>query len=155
MNLYEILKQLNIQYKEIEHEPVYTVEQAQFIKNYIEGTGCKNLFLTNRKNQYYLVILEESKRLDIKKLAQLVNQSHLSFASSQRLKMILDLEPGSVTPLGIINDKDNLVTLLIDKELQNKNLLVHPNTNTKTLSISYDDLIKFIEYENHTWLIFE
>lgn len=155
MNLYETLNQLNIQYKEIEHEPVYTVEQAQFIKKYIEGTGCKNLFLTNKKNQYYLVILEESKQLDIKKLAQLVNQPHLSFAGSQRLKRILDLQPGSVTPLGIINDKDNLVTLLIDKELQNKNLLVHPNTNTKTLSISYDDLIKFIEYENHTWLIFE
>ena len=102
MNLYETLNQLNIQYKEIEHEAVYTVEQAQFIKKYIEGTRCKNLFLTNKKNQYYLVILEESKQLDIKKLAQLVNQPHLSFASSQRLKRILDLQPGSVTPLGIM-----------------------------------------------------
>ena len=60
----------------------------------------------------------------------------------------------SVTPLGIINDKDNIVTLLIDKELENKKVLVHPNINTKTLSIKFDDLMKFIEYTEHRYMFF-
>lgn len=80
--------------------------------------------------------------------------SRLSFASSSRLKEILDLEEGSVTPFGIINDKDNKVTLLIDKDLKDNKLLFHPNINTKTISVSYDDLIKFIEDQNHKYINF-
>ena len=79
--------------------------------------------------------------------------AHLSFASIEELKNILNLEQGSVTPLGIINDEKNMVTIVIDKELQGKRLLVHPNTNKKTLSINYNDLIKFIEFEKHKYLI--
>ena len=119
MNIYDIFKQLNIEFKEKEHEPIFTIEQAQNIKN-INGTGCKNLFLTNRKKNYYLVLLEETKRANIKDIAKLVNESHLSFASEIELNNILKLKPGSVTPLGIINDKDNIVTLIIDNELKGK-----------------------------------
>lgn len=153
MNLYEILNKLSIEYKEIEHEPVFTIEQAQFIKNNIAGIGCKNLFLTNSKGKYYLIILEETKKANIKEISKLVNESHLSFASKESLKEILNLEQGSVTPLGIIDDKNNSVVLVIDSELKDKILLVHPNMNTKTISISYDNLIKFIQYENHRYII--
>ena len=118
MNIYDIFKQLNIEFKEKEHEPIFTIEQAQNIKN-INGTGCKNLFLTNRKKNYYLVLLEETKRANIKDIAKLVNESHLSFASEIELNNILKLKPGSVTPLGIINNKYNIVTLIIDNELKN------------------------------------
>lgn len=151
--MYDILNKLGIQYKEIEHSPVFTIQQAQFITNNITGSGCKNLFLTNKKGNYYLIILEESKRANIKKISELVNESHLSFASIRELKRILDLEPGGVTPLGIINDKDNLVTLIIDSELKDKLLLIHSNTNTKTISISYEDLIRIIKYENHKYKV--
>ena len=115
MDIYDIFKQLNIEFKETEHEPIFTIEQSQNIKN-INGTGCKNLFLTNRKKNYYLVLLEETKRANIKDIAKLVNESHLSFASEIELNNILKLKPGSVTPLGIMNDKDNIVTLIIDNE---------------------------------------
>lgn len=82
-----------------------------------------------------------------------MNEIHLSFARREELKKILGLEPGSVSPLGIINDKKNLVTLMIEKELKNKTLLVHPNVNTKTMSIRFEDLIKFIEQEKHKYII--
>ena len=153
MNLYDILNKLNIKYKEIEHEPVFTIDQAQSIKENIDGIGCKNLFLTNKKGNYYLVMLNENKKTNIKEITKLLNESHLSFASAEELKKILNLKQGSVTPLGIINDKNNVVTIIIDNELNNKVLLVHPNINTKTISIMYDDLIKYIEYENHNYII--
>ena len=73
--------------------------------------------------------------------------------SSEKLKEVLDLEDGSVTPMGIINDKDNKVTLVIDKDLIDKKILFHPNTNTKTMSIMYSDLVKFIEYEKHEYIL--
>ena len=125
MDIYDIFKQLNIEFKETEHEPIFTIEQAQNIKS-INGTGCKNLFLTNRKKNYYLVLLEETKRANIKDIAKLVNESHLSFASEIELNNILKLKPGSVTPLGIINDKDNIVTLIIDNELKGKKNISTP-----------------------------
>ena len=153
MNLYEVLDKLNIIYEEVSHEKVMTVEEAKNIENMIEGIGSKNLFLTDKKN-YYLVILEENKRADIKELMNIIGCSRLSFASSNRLKEILDLEEGSVTPFGIINDKDNKVMLLIDKDLKDNKLLFHPNINTKTMSVSYDDLIKFIEDQNHKYINF-
>lgn len=150
MNIYEILNKLDIKYEEVEHEAIYTVEQAQNIKNMVNGVGCKNLFLTDKKN-YYLVLLEDSKRVNIKELSNKVNTSHLSFANPEELKNILNLEPGSVTPLGIINDINNKVTIIIDSELKNKKILFHPNTNTKTISINFSDLIKFIENEKHKY----
>lgn len=153
MNIYEILKELNIQYEEIEHEKVFTVEQAQNVKSKIEGIGCKNLFLTDRKGKYILVVLEDSKKANIKELAQISNTNRLSFASDEELKNILKLEQGSVTPLGIINDIDNKVLIIIDKSLEHKKLLVHPNINTRTISIKYDDLIRFIEFKNHKYIL--
>lgn len=103
MDLYTILADLGIAYEEIEHDPVYTVEQAQSIKSKISGIGCKNLFLTDqRRTKYLLVILEESKQAD----------------------------------------------------LQGKRLLFHPNINTKTLAISFDDTVRFIKYTNHIYKIF-
>lgn len=92
MNLYEILNKLNIEYSEIEHEKVYTVKQAQNIKSRINGIGCKNLFLTDRKGKYILVVLEDSKKANIKDLAKISNTNRLSFASEEELRNILNLE---------------------------------------------------------------
>lgn len=155
MNLYEILKKLDINFEEIEHEPVFTVEQAQVIKNNIEGTGCKNLFLTDKNGKYILVILEENKKANIKQIEKIVNTVHLSFADVSELQNVLKLEKGSVSPLGIINDIDNRVVIIIDKDLKEKKLLFHPNINTKTISITYEDLIKFIEFERHNYFFYK
>ena len=151
MDLYEVLKKLNIEFKEIEHEAVFTIEQAQGIKNKIDGLGCKNLFLTDKNGKYILIVLSENKKVNIKQIEKIVNTSHLSFAKETELKSILQLEQGSVTPFGILNDNDNKVMIVIDNDLKGKKLLFHPNVNTKTISISYDDLIKFIEFEKHNY----
>lgn len=153
MNIYMILQELGISYNEIEHEAVFTVEQAQSIKNKISGTGCKNLFLTDKKGKYFLVILEENKRANIREIEKLTDTKHLSFANNEELKEILSLEQGSVTPLGIINDINNKVLMIIDRDLKNRKLLVHPNINTKTISINFADLVKFIEYEKHKYIL--
>ncbi len=153
MNIYMILQELGISYNEIEHEAVFTVEQAQNIKNKIEGTGCKNLFLTDKKGKYFLVVLEENKRANISEIEKLTDTKHLSFANNEELKEILSLEQGSVTPLGIINDINNKVLMIIDRDLKSKKLLVHPNINTKTISINFADLVKFIEYEKHKYIL--
>ena len=153
MDLYEVLNDLNIEYKQVEHEPVYTVSEAKNVDMSLEGVGCKNLFLIDKK-EYYLVILEENKKANLKEIGKLVSKTHLSFVREKELYDILGLIPGSVSPFGIINDKENKVTLIIDEELKNKKLLFHPNTNTKTISINYGDLIKFIEFENHKYLFF-
>lgn len=152
MNLYDVFDQLSIDYTEIEHEPVYTVEQAQEVKNTIEGHGCKNLFLTDKKEHYFLVVLDENRKANIKQIEKLVHTSHLSFAKPSELRHIMQLEKGSVTPFGIMNDADNQVVLVIDENLKNRKLLFHPNINTKTISIFYDDLIKFIKFNNHRYV---
>ena len=90
----------------------------------------------------------------MKDLEKLLKTSKLSFASEKELQDILKVEKGSVTPLAIINDEKNLVTLLIDEELENKTLLVHPNTNDKTISITYEDLLKFIRFTHHSFKSF-
>ena len=153
MELYDIFHELNISYTEIHHEPVFTVEQAKNISYKIEGTGSKNLFLKSKKSQYYLVILEENKKLNFKMLAKELSVSGLTFASEQELSELLNLTAGSVSPFGIINDRECKVLLLIDKELEGKTLVFHPNPNEKSISLTFDDLIKFIEYERHDYLL--
>lgn len=152
MNIYDVFKKLDINYKEVSHKAVFTVEEAKFIKESIEGVGCKNLFLTDKKNHYFLLVLEENKRANIKSIAKIAGVSSLSFASDDALFKILGVRPGSVTPLGIINDRECLVNLFIDRNLCNKKILVHPNVNTKTVSIECGDLIKFIDYLNHKYI---
>ncbi len=151
--LYKILKELNINFTEIEHEPVYTIEEAKKIKTKIVGDGTKSLFLKDKKQNFYLYILDENKKADLKSLAKILATSKLSFGNSIELKDVLGLENGGITPLGIINNLDHNITILISECLQDHFLLFHPNVNTKTISIFYNDLIKFINYYQNPYLI--
>lgn len=153
MDLYEILKELEIEFSEIEHDPVFTIADMQDLKQRIEGIGCKNLFLTDGKGHYFLVILMDTKKADVKKIGRLVHASHLSFAKEVDLSRILHLDRGSVTSFGIISDEQPMVSIVIDEELKGKMLLFHPNTNRRTISLKYVDLIRFIEYEKHAYLL--
>lgn len=154
MEILDLLKELGIKYDLVKHEKVKTVIEAQHIKERIEGIGCKNLFLKDKKGSYFLVVIQGDKRVDIKGLERILNVKNLSFASSSELMEILGLEEGSVTPLGIINDKDKKVTLLIDKELIDKKILVHPNRNDQTISLQYADLKKIIYHLEHRFILF-
>lgn len=154
MNLYEILDELEITYEEIEHEAVYTIEEANQIEANIEGIGSKNLFLKDKNGNYYVYVLREDKRADLKELAKYLNVSKLSFGKDDELKDVLNLEKGGVTPLAVINDKDNKVIIIIDKELEGLKVLHHPNVINKTMSLEHSDLIKIIEYTEHKYFIY-
>ena len=152
MEILEVLEDLNIEYKMQEHKPAYTVDDLKDVFLNMEGIGCKNLFLKDAKKNLFLYTLPEDKRADLKTLPEKINSKRLSFANENDLQTYLGLIPGAVTPLGIINDKDKKVTVVLDKELKNKNVLIHPNRNTATISIKYDDLIKFIKHCGNKYL---
>ena len=152
MEPYKTLNKLNIKYEEVEHIPVLTSLEAEFIKDMISGVGVKNLFLKNN-NTYYLVVTPDDKLVDLKKLSKLVN-GKLNFASVEELRETLKLEKGSVTPLGLINDFKHQVIVLIDNTLINETILVHPLVNTKTISITTKDLIRLIEYLKNEYLFY-
>ena len=153
--LYDLLKELNIPYTEVEHEAIYTVEEGKKIDRHIEGTSCKNLFLKDHKNNFFIVTLERDQEVKLNDLRKFLHVSNLHFAEENHLHDLLGVIKGSVTPLGIINDKDNKVTVVISNELVNKKILCHPLTNTKTINIEYNDLIRLIEYLNHNYLIYK
>lgn len=154
MDIYDILEKLDIKYDEIVHKKVYTIKEADDLKERIDGVGVKNLFLTNKRGGYFLVLIKDNKRLDIKMLESIFNTGYLSFCSDIELKDILGIESGSVSVFNIINDKLNKVFIFIDKELVSKRVLFHPNINTRTISINYNDVIRVINYLNHNYKLF-
>ena len=143
----EKLKEINIKYKLVEHTPVYTIEEMDALGEIFDNAKiCKNLFLRDQKGKrHFLIVLPEEKRVELSKISEKINSTKLSFASSERLKKYLKVEPGSVTPLAIINDESNSVEMFIDEELKNEKLLgVHPNQNTSTILLTPEDLEKYI-----------
>jgi Ala-tRNA(Pro) deacylase len=152
--LYTLFEELSIRFEYYEHPPLATIEEAKIHwKDYNSGR-CKNIFFRNHKgDKHYLVILEHLRQLEIHDLEKRLKQGKLTFASDQRLKKYLGLEPGSVSPYGLINDKEKHVHLFIDEKLNEfDRLAFHPNVNTATLVISKTDFLKFM---NHTGNTFE
>ncbi|WP_434799035.1 prolyl-tRNA synthetase associated domain-containing protein [Terrisporobacter vanillatitrophus] len=140
------LDELNIKYKVVDHPPVYTIEEVENLNLEEKGHIVKNLFLKNSNGKsHYLVVLKGDKKADLKSIRSQIQSSALSFASEERLEQHLNLLKGAVTPLGIINDEKHCVNVIIDDDLKNQNIIgVHPNVNTSTVFISYNDMIKFI-----------
>lgn len=151
--LYQLLNILGIDYHYREHPPVNTIDDAiKYWKDYDSGR-CKNIFLRNHKgNKHYLVILEHLRKLNMKDLESRLKQGKLSFASEKRLMKYLGLKPGSVSPFGLINDKNRHVHLFIDQELLDfDRLSFHPNDNTASLIISKNDFIKFLGHTGNSY----
>ena len=151
--IYNILKELNIEYNEISHKAITTIEEAKLIEHNLEGIGTKTLFLKDKKKNFYLLVLEENKKANLKELELFLQTKNLKFANTDNVKEILKIEPGAITPLAIINDQDNKTKIILDKDLNNSKILVHPDTNTKTVSIAYTDILKLIEHTNHEYII--
>ncbi len=146
--VYEALDRLGIAYSKLEHPPVFTVEQAEKHWGSITGAHCKNLFLRNKKgNRHYLAILESSKSADIKALTKQLGEDRLSFASPERLMRYLGLEPGAVSPFGLINDSQKEVRVVIDPDLKKaERINFHPNVNTATVGIDFGNFEKFLAW---------
>ena len=144
--VYAALDALGISYERHEHPAVFTADDASKFWDPIPGVQCKNLFLRNKKgDRHYLVVVEISKRVDLKDLVRTVADDRLSFGSAERLMAELGLTPGSVSPFGLINDADGSVRVLIDKDLKGAGRLIfHPNINTASVVVSWEDLERFL-----------
>jgi len=142
----DALTALGIAWVRHEHPPVFTVEDTKLHWRDLRATHCKNLFLRNNKgNRHYLVITEASKAVDLKTLNRTLGEDRLSFASPERLQRCLGLEPGSVSPFGLLNNTAKDVRVIVDAELRAAERLgFHPNINTATLEISRPDLERFL-----------
>jgi Ala-tRNA(Pro) deacylase len=141
------LNELAIPFTRHEHPPVATVEEASAHWAGIEATHCKNLFLRNQKGtRHYLVVLTASKKADLKAVAAQIGDGKLSFASSERLMTHLGLTPGSVSPFGLINDREHAVRVVLDRDFQTATrLALHPNINTRTFTIAAADFTTFLD----------
>lgn len=145
--VFEKLNELNIKYEVMNHPAVFTIEEMDALNITNQGDVCKNLFLRDEKGKrHFLVVLDKDKKADLKSIQKQLGSTRLSFASAERLDKYLKLQKGEVTPLGVINDEECAVEVVFDNDLVGKTKLgVHPNDNTATVWISFEDLKKVID----------
>ena len=143
----EYLNNIGIQFKIVEHEPAYTTEEAdKYIEGY-DGVRTKTMFICNKKKtNYYMIIMDDSKRLDMNKLKEIVSEKQMKMVSEEALKEKLGIEPGMVSPFGLLNNDEKDVKIYMDKEIITEEIMTfHPNDNTKTLFITTKDLFEYFE----------
>lgn len=150
---YEFLDSLNIDYWRCDHPDANanTMEDCLEIDAILEATVCKNLFLCNRQEtQFYLLMMPGDKVFKTKELSAQIGSARLSFASAAYMEELLDITPGSVSILGLMNDKENRVKLLVDEDvLKGEFVGCHPCINTSSLKIRTEDLFGCVLKELH------
>ncbi|MGI5977747.1 MAG: prolyl-tRNA synthetase associated domain-containing protein [Candidatus Limivicinus sp.] len=149
---YELLDRLNIEYRRADHEHADTIEACHEVEKLLGCSICKNLLLTNRqKTALYLLMMPGDKPFKTKVLSKEIGSARLSFAAPEQMEEHLDITPGSVSVLGLMNDKEGAVRLIIDRDLLKDEFLgCHPCINTSTLKISFSDVIdKLIPAMSH------
>ena len=154
--VYSALEALGIAFARYDHPPVFTGDDAAVHWAGIPGRGMKNLFLRNKKgNRHYLVVLPIVKEADLGRLVKVIGDDRLSFASPERLAEHLGLTPGSVSPFGLLNNPSHSVQVVVDAGLRGTGLLIfHPNLNSHSVTISGEDLARFLSSTGHPvrWL---
>lgn len=149
---YELLDKLGIVYHRIDHDAADTMEACEEIDRCLNATICKNLFLCNRQQtEFYLLMMPGNKPFKTKDLSAQIGSARLSFATAEHMAKYLDITPGSVSVLGLMNDKENAVRLLIDEDVLNGEYFgCHPCVNTSSLRIKTSDLTgKFLPFIEH------
>lgn len=143
---YDFLDSVGVEYERADHAPAMTMEVCDEIDRALGALICKNLFLCNRsKTAFYLLMMPGDKQFKTKDLSAQINSSRLSFADAEFMERFLDITPGSVSVLGLINDKDNNVSLLIDEDVLSAEYFgCHPCINTSSLKIKTKDLTEKI-----------
>lgn len=158
MAVYDLLDQLEIPYRRLDHEPTATIEACEGVEAILGTRICKNLFLCNRqKTQFYLLMLDGQKPLRTKELSHQLGVSRLSFADPDYMERFLHLSPGAVSVLGLMNDQENHVQLVIDRSvLSQRQLGCHPCVNTSSLRLEMEDVLeKFLPAVHHIPTIVE
>lgn len=144
------LESLGIETTTRNHAPVYTVEEAQALRGEIPGGHCKNLFLKDDKGNLWLIVCLEEAEIDLKAAPAKIGSRRLSFGRAELLREVLGVEPGSVTPFGLINDTERRVNVVLDAAMMAHDLLsYHPLENTATTTIRPADLLAFIRACGH------
>ena len=146
IRVYDFLDHLGIEYKRVDHEPAFTMEVCEEIDKMLQATICKNLFLCNRqKTQFYLLMMPGDKPFKTKEITSQIGSARLSFASAEDMEKYLDIEPGAVSVMGLMNDKDHRVKFLIDEDVLNSEYVgCHPCINTSSIRLRTKDLIEKI-----------
>jgi Ala-tRNA(Pro) deacylase len=149
--LFAYLDSLGITHKTVTHPPVFTVEEGRELRGAIAGGHTKNLFLRDKKGTVFLVVALEQAVIELKSLHRLLGATgRFSFGSPDLMRELIGVEPGSVTPFSVINDKTHRVTVVLDAAMMEHDLLnYHPLVNTGTTTISRDGLLKFLEATGH------
>ena len=148
------LNELGIPFQIVEHEPALTTEQADRFIEGIEGVRTKTIFLTNKKKRnFYLVIMDDAKRLDMDVFKEIVEENRIKMASAETLNDKMMLLPGTVSPFGLLNNRDKDIQVYFDQEIvSEERMCFHPNTNEKTIFVNKEDLFTFLKeigYEPH------
>ena len=143
---YDFLESLGVDFERVDHAPAMTMEICAEIDKILGATICKNLFLCNRQQtDFYLLMMPDNKPFKTKNLSQQIGSSRLSFATPEHMEQYLNITPGSVSVLGLMNDTENKVTLLIDTDVLKDDFFgCHPLINTSSLKIKTKDLTEKI-----------
>lgn len=147
----EALARLGIGFERIDHPAAFTAEEAQQYWAALDAAHCKNLFVRNKKgDRHCLIVVPVERAVDLLELSKTVGGGRLSFASPERLKQHLGLTPGSVSPFGLMNDPGHNVDVFVDASLRSaERLAFHPNINTSTLAIRFEDFERFLRTTGH------
>ena len=141
------LQELGITYDVVEHPPAFTTEQADSYIEGLEGVRTKSMFLTNKKKtQYYLLIMDDQRPLDMDDFREQVGANRIRMASAESLAEKMQLPPGTVSPFGLLNNDEKDILVYFDKDIVSEEIMTfHPNTNEKTIFIKTQDLFRFLE----------
>jgi Ala-tRNA(Pro) deacylase len=143
--LFARLDALGIAHRTYSHPPVFTVAEATALRGSLPGGHCKSLFLKDKKGGFWLAVMLEERRIDLKKLALRLGAPRFSFGAAADLYEVLGVRPGSVTPFALVNDVERLVTPVLDAAMLDRNPLnYHPLSNDRTTAIASTDLLRFI-----------
>ena len=151
------LHELGITFDVVEHPPAFTTEQADSYIEGMEGVRTKSMFLTNKKKtQYYLLIMDDKKRLDMDDFKVQVGADRIRMASLDSLAEKMSLPAGTVSPFGLLNNEEKDIQVYFDKEIiDEERMTFHPNTNEKTIFISTQDLFKFLQDLGYSYQVLE
>ncbi len=153
--LHELLASLGIPFTEYTHKAVFHCHESEGLDIDIPGAHTKQLLLRSKKHdKHLLLIVMHDKRVDTKALAKKYNVQSFSFASPEVMMELLGVTPGSVTPFGLMHDKDHILEVIIDEDAWNIGLFrFHPMVNTATLTIDREGFVKWLEYTGHSYSV--
>ena len=152
IRVYDYLDKLGIEYQRVDHEKAMTMEACEAIDEVLGTLMCKNLFLCNRqKTAFYLLLMPGDKKFKTKELSSQIGSARLSFAEAEDMLKYLDIEPGAVSVMGLMNDKEHGVRLLVDEDVKAGEYIgCHPCVNTSSLKIKTTDIFdKFLPAVGH------